>query len=79
MVAGFAHAPVTKGAPRDRSRADAVAIVCTALSSLFVSLFDFKPYVPFQFHPHIATYHQVRRSYRLTASFGRLPCIMWFF
>lgn len=57
MVAGFAHAPLTK---RTCASLTVVALVSTAIASLCVSLCNAKAFIPFQWDPHIRVYHQVR-------------------
>lgn len=47
MVAGFAHAPITKG-----------IIIVVSISSVLISLFQLKPFVHLQLDPHIYTHHQ---------------------
>lgn len=53
MPSGFAHAPLSKGGP-----VLTVLIVATSLAALCVSVLDLKPYIRFQYTPHISTYAQ---------------------
>lgn len=47
MVAGFAHAPLTKG-----------VLITLSISTVLVALFQLKPFVHLQVYPHIAVHHQ---------------------
>lgn len=50
MIAGFANAPVTKG-----------VLIALAVGSVCASLFQLKPFVHLQIHPHLDTHHQYYR------------------
>ncbi|KAJ9475036.1 DSC E3 ubiquitin ligase complex subunit 2 [Pseudozyma hubeiensis] len=50
MVAGFAHAPVTK-----------TIIIITSITTILSSLFRLTPYLHLQLHPHLSTHHQFYR------------------
>lgn len=52
MIAGFAHAPVTKG-----------VLITLAVASVCTSLFQLKPFVHLQIHPHLDTHHQYYRPF----------------
>ncbi|SAM83622.1 uncharacterized protein UBRO_06669 [Ustilago bromivora] len=50
MVAGFAHAPLTKG-----------ILITLTITSILVSLFQLKPFIHLQIHPHLTVHHQYYR------------------
>lgn len=50
MVAGFAHTPLTKG-----------ILITLTITSILISLFQLKPFVHLQIHPHLTLYHQYYR------------------
>ncbi|SPO30620.1 uncharacterized protein UTRI_05237 [Ustilago trichophora] len=52
MVAGFAHAPLTKG-----------ILIIVSIASVLVSLFQLKPFIHLQIHPHLTLHHQWYRLF----------------
>ena len=51
-VAGFSHASLTKG-----------LLILTSIVSVLTSLFQLKPHLHFQFHPHLTVHHQWYRLF----------------
>ncbi|SPO31121.1 uncharacterized protein UTRI_05237_B [Ustilago trichophora] len=52
MVAGFTHAPLTKG-----------ILITVSIASVLVSLFQLKPFIHLQIHPHLTVHHQWYRLF----------------